>query len=190
MRKTAILLALLVVTIATSGCCRTCRNFFRRGAPCGTTTVAPPMMGAPRPLGSPYVAAPQPTQVVMPQNQVVVPQMMVPQQPACCCPQPVPQCCPPQCCPPQCCEPCPPCCMPCETGCVEGVGNYMGSDCGCPGGEVVGQGEWFGGYVEGSTTTTVIPQTNSTVLPQTNPGTYRNDPGPMNNRKPELNENE
>lgn len=181
MRKTAIFLTLLIVTIAMSSGCRSCRNFFRRGAPCGTATVAPPMMGAPRPLGSPYVVAPQPAQVVMPQNQVVVPQMMMPQQPACCCPQQVPQCC----------EPCPPCCMPCETGCVEGS-SYMGGNCGCSGGEVVGQGEWFGGYVENGGTTTVVPQTSQGFVPQSNPGTYRNDPGPQynSNQKPEIKEEE
>ena len=129
MRKTGILLALVVVTIVTSGCCRSCRNFFRRGAPCGTAAIAPPMMGAPRPLGSPFVAAPQPTQVV-------VPQMVMPQA-GCCCEPMVPPC--------QCCDPCPNPCVPCESG-------YIGGDCGCSNGEVVGQGEWFGGYVEGSGT--------------------------------------
>ena len=159
MRNTGTLLALLTLTVVTSGCCQTCRNFFRRGAPCGTATLAPPMMGAPRPLGSPYVSVPpQPVQSI-------VPPTLVPQQGFGC--QPAVPCCQP--CQP-CCEPCPTqCCDPCQTNCVPMGSGYMGPECGCVG-EQVGEGEWFGGYVnENESRDTYVPQGS---------GRLPNDPGP------------
>lgn len=113
MRKILILLALAVVTTANSGCHARFRNWLHRGSPCGTTTIAPAMMGAPVALGTP-VAAPQVAPAMAPamapaprpMQQVVVPQ------PIYCCPQPVP-CCPP-------CE-----YDPCQTGFVPG---WQGGD--------------------------------------------------------------
>jgi hypothetical protein len=57
--------ALAALTVGNTGCTRF-RNWLHRGSRCGTTTVAPAMMGAPVALGTPYVA-PQATQVVVPQ---------------------------------------------------------------------------------------------------------------------------
>ncbi|MCH2114395.1 MAG: hypothetical protein MK171_05740 [Pirellulales bacterium] len=124
MRKTGILLALAIVTIATSGCCRSCRNLFRRGAPCGTTTLTPAMMGPLRALRGPMFGQPR-------VGPGVVPQMFMPQQP--CCPESITEY--------PCCDPCSPIGMPCNLG----LGVPGACDC-----EVVGQGEWFGGYGESS----------------------------------------
>ena len=150
--RTAIVLVLATVTIAASSGCQSCRNFFRRGAPCGTRAMAPRMMGAPRALGSPLLLQPQP-------NQVVYPQMVMPQQSGCCCPQPVIQS--------PCCDPCPCNRVPC------GPGYSGGGDCGCIGGEVVGQGGWSAGYLgEGETVETFVPQGSSMK------GNGSEDPGP------------
>ena len=163
MRNKIFLLTLVVVTIGTSGCGRSCRNFFRRGTPCGTAALAAPMMGAPRPLGRAFVTAPQPTQVA---PQMIMPQFVRPQ-PDCCCQQAQPQCC----------DPCNnqsgfgggfDCgCTPCESG------GYVDGDCGC-GGENVGQGEWFGGYIEGSE-----PQGNFVPQGSGTSEIYSSDPGPV-----------
>ncbi len=46
-----------------------------------------------------------------------------------------------------CCEQAAPmCCEPCPTECAPGDSGYSSGDCGCQG----NQGEYFGGYVEGS----------------------------------------
>lgn len=157
MRKLLILLALAIVTVAsTSGCSSSrCRNLFRRGSPCGGTSFATqPMLGGAIPLSNP-VAFQQPPQVVVPQTIMA--------QPNCCCEQSAPMC-----------MPCDPCssggyiggsdCGSCENG------SYMGGDCGCQ----TGTGEYFGGYVEGSAPPVgVINEGN--VMPQGS-GTY---PGPV-----------
>jgi len=109
MRKLLILLILAVITTANLGCCARFRNWLHRGAPCGTRTQAPAMMGAPIPLGAPFAsqqAAPAPQQ-----QQVVVPQPAVQ-----CCPQPCPQPCVP-------CDPCPDPCSPCGSGWYSGYYN-------------------------------------------------------------------
>jgi hypothetical protein len=162
MRNKIFLLALVVVMTGTSGCCRSCRNFFRRGAPCGTAALALPMMGAPRPLGRAFVTAPQPTQAA---PQMIMPQFVRPQ-PDCRCQQAQPQCCDP-------CNNqsgfgggfdcgCNSGCMPCAPG---GYGGGMGRT---NGGEVVNQGEFFGGYIEGS-----APEGSGTSE------IYPSDPGPV-----------
>ena len=134
MRKMLIVLALAILTVSSTGCSR-CRGLFRRGAPCGGTTLAaPPMLGGAIPLGNP-VRLQQPPQIVQPGILV---------QPNCCCEQAAPMCC----------EPCPTQCGPCESG-------YIGGDCGCE----TSTGEYFGGYVEGSSQPiegTVVPQGSST----------------------------
>ena len=159
MRNKAFLLAIVLIMITTSGCIQSCRNFFRRGAPCGTTAMAPPMMGAPRALANAFVTAPQPVQTV-------VPQMVMPH-PRCCCQQPVSEC---QCCDP--CPPCNPCTPPCDTGCSMCGPGYVDANYGC-GGETVGQGEWFGGYVEDRTSQDkFVPQGSGAS------SDYRKDPSP------------
>ena len=160
MRKMLILLALAVLTASNIGCTR-CRNLFRRGSPCGGTKMAAPaMLGGAIPLGNPVSIqpAPQPVQPTM----VPVP----------CCPQAAPICVPCNPCPTEC-VPCVPC-VPCEPACVE-----TSADCGCP----TNSGEYFGGYVEGRTTTplyegnvvegnvveeTVAPEGSSTYPQPTN----------------------
>ena len=126
MRKMLILLALAVLTTTTSGCSR-CRNLFRRGAPCGGTTLAAPaMLGGAIPLGNP---------VALPQAPRIIPQTIL-AQPNCCCEQSAPVCC----------EPCPSNCVPCESGYHGGETGYVGGDCDCQN----VPGEYFGGYLEGS----------------------------------------
>ena len=106
MRKILILLALAVLTTANTGCCARFRNWLHRGAPCGTSTIAPAMMGAPVALGTP-VAAPRVAPVMAPAMAPAPVQQVIVPQPIYCCPQPVP-CCPP--------------CQydPCQTGVVPG----------------------------------------------------------------------
>jgi len=58
-----ILLALLTLTITSISGCSRCRNLFRRGSPCGgTSMVAPGMIGAPlgirAPIAAPMVSQP------------------------------------------------------------------------------------------------------------------------------------
>ena len=127
-------LALAIISIANVGCCARFRNWLHRGSPCGTTTVAPAMMGSPVALGTPYVApqqlAPQMMQpMVMPQaNCQCAPQQCVPQ----CAPQCVPQQCMPQCmpmCQPSF-DPCSNMCNPCESGTWSG-GYLEGNSGGC-----------------------------------------------------------
>ena len=157
MRNVLILLMLVAVTATTAGCTR-CRNLFRRGSPCcGTSTVAPAMMGAPVAISAPTVAAP-PTRVipqVVPQvvPQIMTPQVVVPQQQVPCCPQVCPPCATP-------CVPCDPC-RGCEQGCVGATG------------------EWFGGYVGDATCPNCGPTTTyegDYAAPLTN--TYTEDPRP------------
>ena len=102
MSSAPIILALLLVALpATVGCTR-CRNFFHRGAACGTTTVAPATLSAPVALTNP---AQQPAAPAAPAPATAAPTMVAP--PVICCPQP--------------CFPCVPCdpCVPCEPYCVE-----------------------------------------------------------------------
>ena len=77
MRKLLIMLAIAVIAMPSTGCGGRIRNWWHRGAPCGTV-VAPATLGAPLAIGRP------------------VRPMMV-SQPECCCP---PECCEP------CCDPC------------------------------------------------------------------------------------
>lgn len=153
MRKTLILLALVALTTANTGCCTRFRNWLHRGSRCGTTTIAPAMMGAPVALGTP-VAAPQaapamaPVMAPAPMQQVVVPQ------PAYCCPQPV-ECCPP-------CE-----YDPCQSGYMPGMpGGYleggMMAPCECGAGGTYGEGY-------------LVPGTETPL----DSNTYKADPGPV-----------
>ncbi|MEM8945075.1 MAG: hypothetical protein AAGD11_07820 [Planctomycetota bacterium] len=162
MRKMLILLALTVLAASTSGCCRSrvCRNLLRRGSPCGGTTLAAPaMLGGAIPLGNP-VSLPAAPQVVQPQfvqPQIVQPQIIA--QPNCNCQQAAPICC----------EPCPTQCVPCDP-CVTGGTGYIGADCGC---ETTAPGEYFGGYLEGSSPPpvmggAVVPQGSGTFPQPTN----------------------
>jgi len=167
MRKMLILSALALLTIASTGCCNRCRNLFRRGAPCGGTTLAaPPMLGGAIPLGNP-MALPR-----------MVPQNVIAQ---------------PNCCPQDCCQPampmCQPCCpQDCPSDCVpcDGVsGGYLGaggSDCGCP----TNPGEYFGGYVGDSAPPmmegAVVP--GNPVVPQQGSGSRYNDPRPVTGSNP------
>ena len=89
MRKMPILLVLVVLTTANTGCCARFRNWLHRGSPCGTTTVAPAMMGAPVALGTP-VPAPQAAPAMVPYMAPAPMQQVVVPQPQYCCPQPVP----------------------------------------------------------------------------------------------------
>lgn len=158
MRKTSILLALAVVTVQAAGCA-SCRRWFHRGSPCvGTQIAAPTVVPAPVP-----VVAPAPIQQVAPAPVMapapVQPQYVVPQQPAVCCPQPVP-CCPqpvPCCPPPQCCPT--PCCPPID--CCDP----------CP------QGAWFGGFVDGECGP-VTSYDKGYIEQGTSLDTYSTDPGP------------
>jgi hypothetical protein len=93
MRKLTILLAVASLAASTSGCC-VCgriRNLFHKGSPCGTTTVAPAVLGAPLAMGTPIqqpvMAAP-----------MAAPMMAAP--PVCC--EQAPMCVQP-------CDPCDPC---------------------------------------------------------------------------------
>lgn len=105
-RNLMILLALVTLTAATTGCAR-CRNLFRRGSPCcGTRTAAPAMIGAPIAIGRPF-ARPAPT-VIAPQ--MIAPQVVAPHTHA------VPCC-------PQYCDPCPTQCIPCDPCGVGGQGG-------------------------------------------------------------------
>lgn len=143
MRKMSILLALVLVTMATTSGCTRCRNLFRRGAPCGGTTLAaPPMLGGAIPLGSP-VAVPQAAPMVQPG---------IIAQPNCCCEQ-APICVP--------CDPCPTECVPCEGGYMGSGAGYVSGDCECE----TAPGEYFGGYIEGSAPITG-PGSEGTVVPQ------------------------
>ena len=170
MRKTLILLALAMLTISSTGCCKgRLRNLFRRGAPCGGTRLAAPaMLGGAIPLGLPAGL-----------RQPVIPQGVV-AQPGVCCEQSAPMC-----------EPCPTECVPCDQGYIGGDSGYIGEggDCGCPS----NSGEYFGGYVgegaapveyggggyEGTYEGNVVP--DGTVIDggtyQDGSGTY---PGPTN----------
>jgi hypothetical protein len=141
-----IVLALALVTTASSGCCGPCRNWLRRGSLCGTTTAAPAVMGAPVALGTPYVQQP----MAAPMQQVVMPQANCQ-----CAPQCVPQCmpqCVPMCQP--CCDPCASMCSPC--GPSTWSGGYMDGGCceGTTSGEVYDSG-------------TVVPSNQQPSLPQT-----------------------
>ena len=123
MRKILILLALAMLAVSTTGCCRgRLRNLFRRGAPCGGTRLAAPaMLGGAIPLGLPAGI-----QQALPQGIIT--------QPGNCCEQSAPMC-----------DPCPTDCGPCDSG-YSGNGGYIGEsggDCGCNG----STGEYFGGYV-------------------------------------------
>jgi hypothetical protein len=114
MRKLTILLAVAALATSSSGCC-VCgrvRNWFHKGSPCGTTTVAPAVLGAPlamgTPLQQPYMAAP-----------MAAPMMAAP--PVCC--EQAPMCVQP------CAQPCDPC-DPCGGASM----GYAPSDgCGCGG---------------------------------------------------------
>ncbi|QDS98106.1 hypothetical protein [Adhaeretor mobilis] len=68
MRNVPILLLLAVVTVGNTGC-TSCfgkvRSLFRRGAPCGTTTVAPAALGAPLVMQAPTAVAPPVMQAPM-----------------------------------------------------------------------------------------------------------------------------
>ena len=136
MRKVLILLALAVLTVGNTGCSR-CRGLFRRGAPCGGTTLAAPnMLGGAIPIGQPRpIAQPRILPQMIPQNTIAPPNYGQPNFGQQCVP-----CCP--------CVPCDPCenmCNPCESG------YHSGGDCGCQ----TGAGEYFGGYLEGSSPTMV-----------------------------------
>ena len=125
MRKILVLLALAMLAVSTTGCCRgRLRNLFRRGAPCGGTRLAAPaMLGGAVPLGLPAGL-----RQAIPQGAISQPSIGAP---ACCEP-----------CPTECCEPCP---SDCGSGYM-GDGGYIGEsggDCGCQG----NTGEYFGGYV-------------------------------------------
>ncbi len=170
MRKILILLALAMLAVSTTGCCRgRLRNLFRRGAPCGGTRLAAPaMLGGAVPLGIPAGL-----QQAIPQGVIT--------QPGNCCEQSGPACC----------EPCPTDCNPCDSGYM-GNGGYLGDsggDCACQG----DTGEYFGGYVgegappveyggyEGGYEGNVVP--DGTVIDggtyQDGSGTHQ-DPGPAN----------
>ena len=142
--KAMILLALTVLTVSTSGCCRTCRNWLQRGSLCGTSTVAPATMGAPVALGTPMV---QP-QYVQPQMAAPPQQVVMPQANVQCVPQCIPMCQP-------CCDPCATMCSPC--GPAMWSGGYMEGAC-CEGGVPVQ------GYDSGAT---MVPSTQQPTLPQT-----------------------
>ena len=128
-RRVLIVLTLAVVTVTTSGCCARFRNWLHRGSRCGTTTVAPAMMGSPVALGTPYVT-PQPAPAMQTPAMAaptMVPQMMTPQ----CVPQCMPQCIPV----------CPQTCNPCPNMCYGGMMEVP-----CEG------GTYFGGYTEEGST--------------------------------------
>ena len=153
MRKILILLALAVLTTANTGCSARFRNWLHRGSPCGTTTIAPAMMGAPVALGTP-VAAPQvapamiPVMAPAPRQQVVVPQ------PIYCCPQPVP-CLPP-------CE-----YDPCQTSFMPGwSGGYLEGSMMVP-----SEGDPITNYKDGY----LVPGSETPV----DSDTYEADPGPV-----------
>jgi hypothetical protein len=92
MRKMLILLALVVLTTANTGCCARFRNFCHRGSPCGTTIVAQPAVCVPATIGIP-APAPQVAPVMAPVMAPAPMQQVIAPQPIYCCPQPVP-CCP------------------------------------------------------------------------------------------------
>ncbi len=175
--KVLIMLALAVFTAANVGCCNRCRNWLHRGSLCGTTKVAPPMMGSPVALGTPYVQQPQ--QYLQPQYiqpQMAAPAMQqfaVPQSNCQCVPQCVPMCQP-------CYDPCANMCSPCGPG--NWSGGYMESGC-CE--EMTSPST---GYESG----TYVPSTQQPTLP---PGTYApqggtslTDPGPARVNYPESDE--
>jgi hypothetical protein len=153
-----IVLALALVTTASSGCCGPCRNWLRRGSLCGTTTAAPAMMGAPVALGTPYVQQP----MAAPMQQMVMPQANCQ-----CAPQCMPQCVP-MCQP--CCDPCASMCSPC--GPSTWSGGYMDGGC-CEGSTPANV------YDSG----TSVPSSQQPSLPQNQTygvpgGTPLTDPGP------------
>jgi hypothetical protein len=106
MRKLTILAALAAVTLSSgcTRCCGRCRNWFAKGSPCGTTTVAPAMLGAPLAMGTPIA------QPVMAQPMMSQPMMSAPM-----CVEQAPMCMP--------CVPCDPCADPCAGAMNMG---YMG----------------------------------------------------------------
>jgi hypothetical protein len=117
MRKLTIFLSLAALLAATNGCCccGRIRNWFHKGSPCGTTTVAPAVLGAPLAMGTPMqqpiMAAP-----------MAAPMMAAPMMaaPGVCCEQ-APVCV-------QACDPCDPC-----GGMATGFAPAV-EGCGCGGG--------------------------------------------------------
>lgn len=111
-------LVLLVATsVATSsGCCGKVRNWFNKGAPCGTQTLAPTLISAP---GAAQVPLAQPMQMAPPMQYAAPVATMV---------QPGPCCVP--CCPD-------PCSVPCCEDVSVGSGGWVPAGSG---------GVYFGGY--------------------------------------------
>jgi hypothetical protein len=140
MRKMLILLALVVLTTATTGGCTRFRNCLHRGSPCGTTIVAQPAVCAPAAIGTP-VPAPQVAPAMVPVMAPAPMQQIVAPQPIYCCPQPVP-CCPqplPSC-PPSFYDPCQPGMM---VPCGPGYEGYEGGGYLVPGSETPISAETF-----------------------------------------------
>ncbi len=77
MRKVTNLLAVAALAASTVGCCGPCRNFFKKGNPCGTV-MTPAVLSAPMAMSAP------PTMCV--EAQPCCPQQCVP-----CCPDPCAQ---------------------------------------------------------------------------------------------------
>lgn len=159
--RVTLLLVLAVVTVGNTGCCARFRNWLHRGSRCGTTTVAPAMMGAPVPLGTPYTA-PQPAPTTAAPS---APQVIVPQNNYQCVPQCIPMC------PPQYCNPCYDPCDPCQ-------GSMMGVPC--------DGATWFGGYIEnGQPASEIETYEGNTYVPESTPA-----PGPGQSNYPPKNQSE
>jgi hypothetical protein len=119
MRK--LLTLLVALTLATSsGCCSKVRNWFHKGAPCGTQTFAPTIVGPP----TSQVPLAPPMQVTVPVATMAQPSYGVP-----CCPDP----CAVQCCP-----------DPCATSCCQDV--VVGASGWVP--QTSGTTAYFGGITD------------------------------------------
>lgn len=121
MRKLTTLLLVAVLIASTTGCGGKIRSWFHRGSPCGTTTVAPAVLGAPLAINAP-AAAPAVTTPMFAAPAVV--------SGGCC--QAAPVCATP--------------CVPCDSGCGNCCDVPCG-DCGCadPSGVICGSS----GYASG-----------------------------------------
>ena len=125
MRKVTFLLIAALAVASTSGCGKM-RSWCHRGSPCGTTTVAPAVLGAPIAVSAPIAAPAATAPIVAAPAPAIVGGGCGCCTPAPCCPTPCPTPCVP------CQTPCTPCCeTPCGDGWMAGSSGYFQSQGAC-----------------------------------------------------------